>query len=157
MTLSFTRFVLSQASDNTPSRNIGGTDAWAIPHLKFFMVDRLKKSFGKLISKNKKLSGYGFFGPLSNPGPSLRPCPDQGLLYCAVMHKMCSYDELKCAVTKGCLCSDKKRSFGNLAGSIEISCKKGRSKIGNWSSAFAIEMCSDEFSLKHALVTTHPR
>src|SRR6218665_2090699 len=31
----FTLFVLSRASDNTTSQNIGGTDAWAVPHLKF--------------------------------------------------------------------------------------------------------------------------
>ena len=31
----FTQFVLSHASDNTTSQNIGGTDAWAVPHLKF--------------------------------------------------------------------------------------------------------------------------
>jgi len=36
MTLFFTLFVLSRASDNTISQNIGGTDAWAVPHLKFF-------------------------------------------------------------------------------------------------------------------------
>ena len=32
-----TLFVLSRASDNTrpTSQNIGGTDAWAVPHLKF--------------------------------------------------------------------------------------------------------------------------
>ena len=28
-------FVLSRASDNTTSLNIGGTNAWAVPHLKF--------------------------------------------------------------------------------------------------------------------------
>jgi len=27
----FTQFLLSHASDNTTSRNIGGTDAWAVP------------------------------------------------------------------------------------------------------------------------------
>src|SRR6218665_2425886 len=32
-----TLFVLSRASDNTTSQNIGGTDAWAVPHLKFFL------------------------------------------------------------------------------------------------------------------------
>src|SRR6218665_2990156 len=31
----FTRFILSRASENTTSQNIGGTDAWAVPHLKF--------------------------------------------------------------------------------------------------------------------------
>ena len=31
VTLFFTHFVLSHASDNTSSRNIGGTDAWAAP------------------------------------------------------------------------------------------------------------------------------
>ena len=31
----FTLFVLSRASDNTTSQNIGGTDAWAVPHLTF--------------------------------------------------------------------------------------------------------------------------
>src|SRR6218665_1713092 len=30
----FTLFILSRASDNTTSQNIGGTDAWAVPHLK---------------------------------------------------------------------------------------------------------------------------
>src|SRR6218665_1565531 len=35
MTPFFTLFVLSRAFDNTTSQNIGGTDAWAIPHLKF--------------------------------------------------------------------------------------------------------------------------
>src|SRR6218665_2853303 len=34
-TLFFTLFVLSRASENTTSQNIGGTDAWAVPHLKF--------------------------------------------------------------------------------------------------------------------------
>src|SRR6218665_1642554 len=28
-------FLLSRASDNTTSQNIGGTDAWAVSHLKF--------------------------------------------------------------------------------------------------------------------------
>src|SRR6218665_1995698 len=34
----FTQFVLSHASSrpNTTSRNIGGTDTWAVPHLKFW-------------------------------------------------------------------------------------------------------------------------
>ena len=32
----FTLFVLSRASDNTTSKNIGGTNAWAVPHLKFW-------------------------------------------------------------------------------------------------------------------------
>src|SRR6218665_3239021 len=32
--------MLSRASDNTTSPNIGGTDAWAVPHLKFFWGDR---------------------------------------------------------------------------------------------------------------------
>src|SRR6218665_1342752 len=32
----FTRFILSRASDNTSSQNIGGTNAWAVPHLKFW-------------------------------------------------------------------------------------------------------------------------
>jgi len=36
MTPVFTQFALSQASDNTTSRNIGATDARAVPHLKFF-------------------------------------------------------------------------------------------------------------------------
>src|SRR6218665_3354789 len=36
MTPFFTLFVLSRASDNTTSLNIGGTDAWVVPHLKFF-------------------------------------------------------------------------------------------------------------------------
>src|SRR6218665_2238469 len=36
MPLSFSQLVLSHASDNTTSRNIGGTDAWAVPHLKFW-------------------------------------------------------------------------------------------------------------------------
>ena len=31
-----TQFVLWHASDNTSSRNIGGTDTRAVPHLKFF-------------------------------------------------------------------------------------------------------------------------
>ena len=32
----FSQFVLCNASNNTTSRNIGrGTDAWAVPHLKF--------------------------------------------------------------------------------------------------------------------------
>src|SRR6218665_453629 len=31
----FTLFIFSHASDNTTSQNIGGTDAWAVPHLKF--------------------------------------------------------------------------------------------------------------------------
>src|SRR6218665_949909 len=32
----FTQFVLSHASSNTTSRNIGGTDTWAVPHLTFW-------------------------------------------------------------------------------------------------------------------------
>ena len=36
MTPFFTLFVLSRASDNTTSQNIGGTDAWAVPHLTFW-------------------------------------------------------------------------------------------------------------------------
>jgi len=32
----FTLFVLSRASDNTASLNIGGTNAWVVPHLKFW-------------------------------------------------------------------------------------------------------------------------
>ena len=35
MTPFFILFVLSRASDNT-TQNIGGTDAWAVPHLKFW-------------------------------------------------------------------------------------------------------------------------
>src|SRR6218665_2726098 len=35
MTPFFTLFVLSRASDYTTSQNIGGTDAWAVPHLTF--------------------------------------------------------------------------------------------------------------------------
>src|SRR6218665_2452076 len=35
MTPFYTLFVLSRISDNTTSQNIGGTDAWAVPHLKF--------------------------------------------------------------------------------------------------------------------------
>src|SRR6218665_857562 len=31
----FTLFILSRISDNTTSQNIGGTNAWAVPHLKF--------------------------------------------------------------------------------------------------------------------------
>jgi len=35
----FTLFILSRASDNTTSENIGGgTDAWAVPHLKFWEI-----------------------------------------------------------------------------------------------------------------------
>src|SRR6218665_426944 len=61
------------------------------------------------------------------------------------MHKMCS-DESICAVMKGCLCSDKK-------GYSEILLFwKNRSFISE-SPAFGIEMCSDEFSLKHALTS----
>jgi len=36
MTPFFTQFVLSHASDNTTSQNIGETDAWVVPHLKFW-------------------------------------------------------------------------------------------------------------------------
>ena len=32
----YTLFILSHTSDNTTSLNIGGTNAWAVPHLKFF-------------------------------------------------------------------------------------------------------------------------
>src|SRR6218665_3621695 len=32
----FTLFVLSRASDNITSLNIGETNAWAVPHLKFW-------------------------------------------------------------------------------------------------------------------------
>src|SRR6218665_223636 len=32
----FTLLVLSRASDNTTSQNIGGRGAWAVPHLKFW-------------------------------------------------------------------------------------------------------------------------
>ena len=52
-----------------------------------------------------------------------------GLFQRAVMHKMCSA-ESKCAVMKGCLCSDKK-------GHLEIWLEKS---FKNWSVAFAIEM-----------------
>src|SRR6218665_2209107 len=38
MTPVFTHFVLSHASTNTTSRNIGGTDTWAVPHLKLWYV-----------------------------------------------------------------------------------------------------------------------
>src|SRR6218665_877383 len=34
MTFFFTHFAFSHASDNTNSRNIEGTNAWAVPHLK---------------------------------------------------------------------------------------------------------------------------
>src|SRR6218665_3026643 len=34
MTSFFTLFVLSRTTGNTTSQNIGGTDAWAVPHLK---------------------------------------------------------------------------------------------------------------------------
>jgi len=34
-TILFTLFVLSRASDNTTSQNIGGTDAWAVPTSNF--------------------------------------------------------------------------------------------------------------------------
>jgi len=36
----FTLFILSRAPENTTSQNIGGTDAWAVPHLKLFWGDR---------------------------------------------------------------------------------------------------------------------
>ena len=36
MTPFFTLFVLSHASDNAASQNIGETDAWAVSHLKFW-------------------------------------------------------------------------------------------------------------------------
>src|SRR6218665_1574878 len=32
----FNQFILSHASENTTTRNIGGTDAWAAPHHKFW-------------------------------------------------------------------------------------------------------------------------
>src|SRR6218665_2147046 len=32
----FTLFLLSRTYDDTTSQNIGGTNAWAVPHLKFF-------------------------------------------------------------------------------------------------------------------------
>src|SRR6218665_490773 len=32
----FTLFMLSRTSDNTTSQNIGGTNVWAVPHLKFW-------------------------------------------------------------------------------------------------------------------------
>src|SRR6218665_184412 len=32
----FTLFILSRTSDNTISQNIGGTNAWAVPHLKLW-------------------------------------------------------------------------------------------------------------------------
>src|SRR6218665_2210704 len=32
----FTLFILSRTSDNTASQNIGGDNAWAVPHLKFW-------------------------------------------------------------------------------------------------------------------------
>src|SRR6218665_260811 len=32
----FTLFMLSRTSDNTTSQNIGGTNAWAVPHFKFW-------------------------------------------------------------------------------------------------------------------------
>src|SRR6218665_1532442 len=36
MTHFFTLFVLSRTSNNTTFQNIGGTDAWVVPHLNFF-------------------------------------------------------------------------------------------------------------------------
>src|SRR6218665_1653545 len=32
----FTLFILSRTSDNTTSQNIGRTNVWAVPHLKFW-------------------------------------------------------------------------------------------------------------------------
>src|SRR6218665_4169226 len=64
------------------------------------------------------------------------------------MHKMCSSDESKCAVMKGCLCSDKKGHSEIWLDNKNFFCKRS---FRNWSPAFAIEMCSAQFSLKHAL------
>src|SRR6218665_3523724 len=71
------------------------------------------------------------------------------------MPKLCS-DESKCAVMKGCLCSDKKvfRKFGWINKKFLV-----KRSFRNWSPAFAIEMCNCEFSFKHALPTlrgVHP-
>ena len=37
----FSQFVLCLTANNSTSRNIGGADAWAAPHLKFFWEDLL--------------------------------------------------------------------------------------------------------------------
>jgi len=34
----FSQFVLCHASNDTTSRNIGETDAWVVPHLKFWVT-----------------------------------------------------------------------------------------------------------------------
>src|SRR6218665_1801525 len=67
------------------------------------------------------------------------------------MLKMCS-DESKRAAKKGCLCSEKKiiRKFGWINRIFLV-----KRSFRNWNPAFAIEMCSDEFSLKHALKYTY--
>src|SRR6218665_2474 len=53
-TFFFTLFVLSRTSDNTTSQNIGGTDAWAVPHLKFLG----RPSPVSLVSSPKVLYNY---------------------------------------------------------------------------------------------------
>src|SRR6218665_2479629 len=44
MTPFFTLIVLSRAADNTTPQNIGETDAWAVPHLKFWERDSPPRS-----------------------------------------------------------------------------------------------------------------
>src|SRR6218665_3035147 len=69
------------------------------------------------------------------------------------MHKICS-DESKCAVIKGCLCSDKKGQSEICLGKETYFGKKGHSKIGIQLLRSKCALCSDEFSLKHALMHT---
>src|SRR6218665_939490 len=68
----FTLFMLSRTSDNTTSQNIGGTNAWVVPHLKFFggtvppvplglrpcMLPRLKRPSTELSAEGLGGSSY---------------------------------------------------------------------------------------------------
>ena len=70
MTPFLTQFVLSHASDNTTSRNIGGTDAWGVPHLTF-LGDRppvLPKSLPMLLTMKNYIAPFkGYYsGPLQS-------------------------------------------------------------------------------------------
>src|SRR6218665_1275960 len=69
MTPFFTQFVLSHASDNTTSRNIGGTDAWAVPHLQF--VGTVPQSLPKSPPMHSNI--HVLSRPLQNPAHPLYP------------------------------------------------------------------------------------
>jgi len=62
----FTLFMLSRAFDNTTSQNIGGTNAWVVPHLEFW-------------------------GTVSPVPLGLRPCSQQHPLVHNIVCNSCQY------------------------------------------------------------------